>query len=375
MPASETQTPAAAKTPSADAMPILTRIWHIAVWVGGVALALFVLNLLGVPVSDWIRQLFKQLRGIPAYAVVGGFLLETLQTVFAALAWLTILRAAFPDVQIPFRPVLAAYATAVALNSFLPANLGTLVMMVMLTTLIAGATFAAIFSGFIVQKIPFTVFSIAVYVYLFATVSGSLSLELGFVSKHPAGTVVIVVGGVALLVLVARFFWNRATKLRDRLKAGGAILGQPRRFLVGVVLPASASFVARLGIVALFLAAFSIPVTFHTVIAITGANSLSGSLSFTPGGVGVTQALNVVVLESITSTSNATAYSVAQQLIISAADVILGVVLVSWVFGWSGGKDLVRHSYADAEVKRRELKEQREARRATGEGRRWRLRH
>ena len=36
-------------------------------------------------------------------------------------------------------------------------------MMLMFVTLIAGATFAAIFSGFVVQKIPFTVLSVAVY--------------------------------------------------------------------------------------------------------------------------------------------------------------------------------------------------------------------
>jgi hypothetical protein len=32
------------------------------------------------------------------------------------------------------------------------------------------------------------------------------------------------------------------------------------------------------------------------------------------------------------------------------------VVLVAWVFGWSGGKKLVRKSYADAAAKRRELR-------------------
>ncbi len=364
----------AAETPSPEPKPILTRIWQIAAWIGGVALALFVLNLLGVPVADWIRELFKEIRAIPASAIVGGCILEALQTGFAALSWLTILRAAFPDAAIPFRPVLAAYSVAVALNSFLPANIGTLVMMLMLVTLIAGATFAAIFSGFIVQKIPFTVLSVAMYIYLFATVSGSLSLELGFVSAHPGWTVVIVVGTVGLLVLLCRIFWRRAAKLRDRVKTGGAILGQPRRFMVGVALPCVASFTARLGIVAVFLGAFSIPVTFHTVVSVTAANSVSSSLSVTPGGVGVTQALNVVVLQSLTSTSNATAYSVSQQLVISAFDVVFAVVLVSWVFGWSGGKELVRKSYADAGVKRRELQAQREAKRAE-RGRRRRLHH
>lgn len=347
----------------------VTRLARIAAWLAGIALVLVVLDLLGVPVTDWIRQLLKEIRAVPIQAIAGGVVLDTLQTVFAAITWLTILRAAFPDTYVPFRPVLASYAAGVALNGFLPANIGSLVMMLMFVTLIAGATFAAIFSGFVVQKIPFTVLSVAMYVYLFATVPGSLSLELGFVSEHPALTAALVLGAALLLVLVARLFWHRAAKLRGELKTGGAILGQPVRFTLGVALPGLASFLSRLGIVAVFLAAFSIPVSFHTVVAVSGANSISSSLSFTPGGVGVTQALNVVVLEGLTSTSNATAYSVAQQLIVSAWDVLFAIVLVAWVFGWSGGRELVRKSYAAAEVKERELKQQREARRAARRGR------
>jgi uncharacterized membrane protein YbhN (UPF0104 family) len=362
------------ETRDGGSRPILGRIVRIAVWVAGVALVLFVLDLIGVPVSDWIRQLSKEIRAVPASAIVGGVVLDTVQTVFAAISWLTILRAAFPDAQLPFRPVLAAYSVAVALNAFLPANIGTLVMMLMFVTLIAGATFAAIFSGFVVQKIPFTVLSIAMYVYLFATVSGSLSLELGFLSAHPALSVIIVVATIALLALACRVIWRRATKLRDELKSGGAIVGQPKRFMLGVALPCVISFGARLGIVAVFLGAFSIPVTFHTVLAVTGANSVSSSLSVTPGGAGVTQALNVVVLGHLTSSANATAYSVAQQLIISAWDVLFAIVLAAWVFGWTGGKQLVKQSYADAEVKRSELQEQRRRRRAERQ-RRWRIPH
>ncbi len=38
------------------------------------------------------------------------------------------------------------------------------------------------------------------------------------------------------------------------------------------------------------------------------------------------------------------------------------MILVSWVFGWSGGKALVESSYADAKVKSRELKDKRKER-------------
>jgi uncharacterized membrane protein YbhN (UPF0104 family) len=354
------------------ARPLLARVLRISIWLGGLALALYVLDLLGVPVAKWVHDFFKQLRSLPAGAIAGGVILDTIQTTFAAVAWFTILRVAFPEAALRLRTVVAAYAVGVALNGFLPANIGTLVMMLMFVALIAGATFAAIVSGFVVQKIPFTIFSGAVYLYLFLSVPGSFSLELGLLAEHPVLIAAIVLGVIALLVLLARIFWQRAAKLREQLKTGGAVLAQPRRFLAGVVAPSVVSFAARLGIVAVFLAAFSIPVSFHTVVAVTGANSLSSSVSVTPGGVGVTQALNVAVLSHVTSASNATAYSVAQQLVISAWDVLFAVVMVAWVFGWSGGTELVRQSYTSAELKQRELREERAARRAARRGeRRW----
>jgi hypothetical protein len=51
-------------------------------------------------------------------------------------------------------------------------------------------------------------------------------------------------------------------------------------------------------------------------------------------------------------------YSTAQQLITTAWNVVLALVLVVSVFGWKGGKQLVTQSYADAKVKVAEQKEQ-----------------
>jgi uncharacterized membrane protein YbhN (UPF0104 family) len=356
---------------SGDTNRVLRRGLRVLVWPAAVSCLLVVLGRLDVPVSDWIGDFFDQLREVPAAAIAGGIVLTTVQTVLVALAWLTILRGAFPDKQLPFRPVLASYAVAVALNCFLPANIGSLVMLLMFTTLIASATFAAVLSGCVVQKIPFAFVNIGAYLYLFATVAGSLSIKLGFLAEHPVASGLIALGSAMLLCLLVRFFWVRATKLREQVKTGGAILGQPRRFLMGVALPELGSYAARLGIVAVFMGAYSIPVSFHSVVAVSASNSLSNVLSVTPGGAGVNQAFNVAALNGVASGANAAAYSLAQQLIISAWDVVFAVVLVSWVFGWSGGKELVKDSYAEAEVKEQELKSQRHARR-TARRRRWR---
>jgi uncharacterized membrane protein YbhN (UPF0104 family) len=346
-----------------EAGPRARRLARIAAWIGGTALVLWVLDLLGVPVGDWIRTLFDKIAEVPAWAIAAGVILETLQTVFAALVWLAILRAAFPRAAVPFRLVLAAYAASVALNDFLPANIGTLVLLVMLATLIAGATFAAVLSGLVVEKIPFSVFNIALYLYLFLSVSGSFSIKLGFLSDHPGLVALIAGGAIVLLVVLARVMWGRTAKLRAQLAAGGAILRRPRTAVVRLGLPALASYLARLGIVAVFLGAYSIPVTFHNVAAVSASNSVSNSVSVTPGGVGVTQAMNTAVLTRSTSASTATAYSVSQQLIVSAWDVTFAIVLVTWVFGWTGGHELIRSSYGEAKVRGAQLKEQRQARR------------
>jgi uncharacterized membrane protein YbhN (UPF0104 family) len=346
------------------AAPVWQRLGRIGAWTAGVAALLYALDLLGIPISDWVRTLFDKVAEVPAWAIGAGIVLETLQTTLAALAWLAILRAAFPRGGVSFRLVLASYATAVALNDFLPANLGTWVMLVMFSTVIAGATFAAVLAGLAVQKVPFSLFNIAVYLYLFLTVSGSFSIKLGFLADHEVLVLAILGGGVALLVLLARVFWKRLAGPRAQLAAGGAILREPRAALVRLALPELGSYLARLGIIAVFLGAYGIPVTFHNVASVSASNSVSNSVSVTPGGVGVTQAMNTAVLARSTGTAKATAYSVSQQLITSAWDVVFAAALVSWAFGWSGGRELVRSSYGEAKVRSRDLKEGRRSRRA-----------
>jgi uncharacterized membrane protein YbhN (UPF0104 family) len=346
---------------------LVTRLTRIAIWVVGLAVLIFLLNLVGVPVGDWIRQLFKMIRQVPAWAVAAGIVLQSLQTTLAAVAWLAILRAAFPQTKIKFRLVLASYAVSVALNGFLPANLGTLVMLIMFTTVIAGATFPAIFSGYLVQKIPFTVFNAAVYLYLFISVAGSFSIKLSGVANHKILTIAIIAGFFILLFLTTRVFRQQWARLREELVAGGRILGSPRKAMTGLVLPELGSYVARLAVIAVFLGAYSIPVTFENVVSVTASNSISNTVSVTPGGVGVTQAMNSAALSEDTTAVNATAYSASQQLITSTWNIVFATVLVAWVFGWSGGRKLVASSYEEAKTKSEELKDRHRARRAAPE--------
>src|ERR687897_836688 len=340
------------------------RIVKVVAWLIGVAVVVLVLHLLGVDVRGWLDSVWDALTNISFWYLAAGWAVQTVQTTLTALAWYFILRAGFPRAPLSYLQVLAAYAAGVALNGFLPANIGTLVMLLMFVAMIPGANFPGVLGGMVVQKIFFTAVVTLVYLYLFLSVVGSFELQLNFPHDHPALTVLILLGGAFLIVLLARIFWRKLKGLWVKAKQGGAILARPRDYFLKVFLPSLGAWLAKLGVTAIFLAGYGIPVTFHSIMSVIGGNSLANTVSATPGGVGINQAVNGIALKDYTDAATATAYSLGQQLAITAWNIGFAVVVLVWAFGWTGGKLLVKESYEDAKVKATEQKEQRAAKKA-----------
>ena len=93
-------------------------------------------------------------------------------------------------------PIVAAYAVGVAMNGFLPANIGTFVTLMMFMAIIPSATFGGSIAAYLVQKIFFTIAGTFVYLYLFLSVPGSFDVNLGGLKDHPVSrSIVVVVGG------------------------------------------------------------------------------------------------------------------------------------------------------------------------------------
>jgi uncharacterized membrane protein YbhN (UPF0104 family) len=327
-------------------------------------------NLLGWDIRGWLKEVWDTMKGISAQYLIAAAILKTLQTSLTAFAWFSILVFGYPDAKIRWLPVFALYAASVALNSILPANLGTLMLLIMFVATIAGATFAGVLGGYVVEKIFFTVIGAFTYLYLFLTVGGSFDIQFNFVKSHPWATVILIVGGAFLIFLVLRRLWPRVVKWWDEAKEGGAILVHPRAYMLRVFLPSFLGWVASLGVMSVFLTAYNIPVTFHTLMSLCGGNSIANMTSVTPGGAGITQAFNVASLNGVTTSANATAYSVAQQLFTTAWNIVLAIALMCWAFGWTGGKQLVESSYVDAKAKAAEQSEAHKARKEQKEAER-----
>src|SRR3954471_33988 len=161
------------------------RLWKIALWLGGIAVAVVICQLFGVDVSGWLSSLWDTLSEIAVGYLVAGWALQTVQTTLTALGWYFILAAAHPRAAVPYRQILAAYATGVALNGLLPANIGTFVMLLMFVAIIPGATFPGVLGGMGVQKIFFPGPGALVSLCLFASVPESSELQLRAVRGHP----------------------------------------------------------------------------------------------------------------------------------------------------------------------------------------------
>jgi len=353
-------TAAAAPTPA----PVKRFHWkRLVVWVLVIVLIGAAANLLGWNIRGWLKEVWDTITSITFAELMAAIVLKTIQTVLTGYGWYSILKYAYPG-EVRRREIIACYAASVALNGILPANLGTLVMLLMFTSIIAGATFAGILGGYAVQKIFFTAIGAFTYLYLFLSVGGSFDLKFSFVKDHTVAFVIIVGGGALLIYLIARRWWPKVVRWWDEAKTGGGIVAKPGAYFLRVFLPSFLAWVASLGVMCVFLHAYDIPISFHTLMRINAGNSIANVTSVTPGGAGVNQAFNVASLNGITSSANATAYSVAQQLVTTAWNIVFGIIMVAWAFGWSGGRSLVESSYGEAKEKAAEQKAAHDERKA-----------
>ena len=143
-------------------------------------------------------------------------------------------------------------------------------------------------------------------------------------------------------------------------------------------LPSFLSWLCKLGVIAIFLAGFAIPVTFESVMWVVGSGSLANVASVTPGAAGITQATNALALDTCCDVpkDTAVAYSTAQQLIITAWNVLFATVLVVVDLRLDGRQAARRRAYTDAKVRAADMKEQRkEKKQAKRQERRGRFGH
>jgi uncharacterized membrane protein YbhN (UPF0104 family) len=309
---------------------------------------------------EWVGGVVGRIADISVYWLLLALVLKTAESAFIGLSWRNILRAAYPDSKLSFKTAWGASQGGTAINAIAPAQAGTAAMIGIFRTSIPGSTVAGVTTATFVQAAFFTAVSvlmvICVAIFRPSSVSkGSPSDETGnFVASHPWVVALVVVAAVAILV----FLWPRLKpKLVDiwhKAKEGAAIFRDWHRYAREVAVPSGASYCCRIGVNIVFMVAFGIPVTAFTVFLIASSHMLSGLFALTPGGVGQTQALDIATLRGHAASGDVAAFSITQDSVMTIWNVVLGIVVMLWAFGFTTMKELLsksrRRAHASAEA-------------------------
>ncbi len=210
-------------------------------------------------------------------------------------------------------------------------------MLGLLRAEIHGSTVLGVLGAGVVQNAFYLLVGALVCVVLVVSRPAAFDLKAAWLTNH-------LLLGLGALVVVAIVAWVLGRRFRDGLAAaqeGAAILGTPRRYVSQVLAVEVASYLVRMAVTTTFMYAYDVPVSARAVLLITAVNSISTTFAATPGGVGTQQALASVALRNYAPAHIVTAYSLGQQLILTAWDVVLGFVLLWSTIGWTATRHLV----------------------------------
>ena len=276
--------------------------------------------------------------------LAAGLLLGLACNIARAHAWANALRSAYPGGKVHELRVVASFLAGAGLNAALPARGGDAVKIVLAKRSVEGAAYPAIISSFGALA-PFDA-AAAIFILLYATTQGLLpsaprlphlpAFEISFWAAHPIVLLIVVASLVAGAFVLGMLLARRLESFWGNLKLGLTIFRQPRRYLSRVASWQAAGWGFRFAQFWMLLEAFHVSASFQVVLLVMSVQAIAGSLPFTPGGIGSSQALLVATLHG-PSKATVLAYSVGQQIAITAwslAISVLALVLVFRITDW-----------------------------------------
>jgi len=285
---------------------------------------------------DSIRSFFDAVQafGERLAAVHWGFLAGAIAFSVANLAlrsraWQQILRAALPAERIRYRTAFGAYCAGVGVNAAIPARVGDVVKLFLVKRSTRDAHYPTLV-GTLVAETLFD-FVVASALLVWALQAGVLpgvrlpdipAFDLSWAFRNGW----IVLGVVVALAVVTFFAARRVRAFWRQFGQGLAIVRTPGRYLGSVASWQAVGWVCRVAGAWFFLEAFNVPGSLENALIVQVAGSLGSLFPATPGGLGPTQALLVVMLAGEAGRTGILAFSAGMELTLLIVNVTLAVV-------------------------------------------------
>jgi uncharacterized membrane protein YbhN (UPF0104 family) len=283
-----------------------------------------------------LRVFGEELAGVGWLALAIALGLHFAKLLVRTIAWRNILRASYPDENVPWPPVFGAYVAGVGINSIVPGRAGDLVKIYLVHRRIQGTTYTTLASTLVTETLLDMVLALAIF--LWALTQGVLpslhvlpdipSFDWGWLlarTKASAAVFALVTTGAIVLVWWAS---RHVENFKQRVGAGFSILRDRPRYAREVASWQVLSWVLRVASLYFFLVAFHVTATVHNALLAQVVDSLSTLLPFSPGGAGTKQGFLVYVLDGEAPTSRLLAFSVGQYVAVTIFNVALGAIAI-----------------------------------------------
>src|SRR5262249_30076057 len=189
-------------------------------------------------------------------------------------AWQNVLRAAYPDRNVPFWRITAAYLVGAGLNSVIPARIGDAVKIFLAKRSIRRSTYPTVDSSFFVGSVFDTTAGILVVIY--ALTQGLLpsppelpdlpAFDIAFWAQHPSFLLFTLTAlGIAIVVTFA-LLARRVEAFWDRVKQGAVVLTDIPLYLKSVASWQGLGWLLRFVSLSVFLEAFHLGRPFPNVV-------------------------------------------------------------------------------------------------------------
>ncbi len=253
-----------------------------------------------------------------------------------ATAWRNVLAAAYPDERFSTTRVGMSYAVGVGLNGYLPARGGDAAKVGLVRMQHPDTCAVTIASSCTVVVLFDALVGLAIFSIAWAT--GALPAAprtpaaLEAVVSSPIATVAVVAALALGAGALVRRFGSRLRSGLAHARQGVAVLHSPARYARTVLSVQSLAWCCRIGVVTCMLAAFGIPASLPLAALLVVAGGMS-TIVPVPGGAGTQQALAIVLLAAVATTSQALSYSVGLQVAVTVVNTSIGILAAMLMFG------------------------------------------
>src|SRR5262245_3189802 len=306
------------------------------------------------------RVFGDQLAAVEWKYLAIGLGLHFARLVFRAIAWRTILSAAYPGTRVRFSSTFGAYLVGVGINSVAPARGGDVVRLYLTKHRIKDSTYATLTPTLLVETLAD--FFIGGALIVWALLIGALpahkvysrlpSVDWGFLIEHREWTGAVLLILVTIGLFLFFHFAEHGSETRKRVAQGFAVLRRPRLFAIGVVAPQLVSWVLRIASLYYFLLAFGVNANLHNAFLAQVVDSLATLFPATPGGAGTKQGLIVFLFRGEADKSLLLAFSVGMNVALVVFNLIWGMValfMMARTLRWRGLKQAKAAEEAQAQ--------------------------